>query len=105
MRSTPQLTFYLVASNTRERGERERAGLSGTQVRRGGLSAPPIRLGLKGHFLTFAQSVHAGPLDRSDVHEHVLTATVRGNEAKTLVHIEKLHRANSHYDAFLRRHI
>src|SRR5690242_6005686 len=60
------------------------------------LAPPGVVLHLEVDLLALAQRVHAGPLDRRDVHEHVRRAVVRPDEAVALGGVEPLHRAGRH---------
>jgi hypothetical protein len=53
-------------------------------------------------FLALVQRAHTGALHRSDVHEHILRAIVRLNEAVALLGIEKFHSSDRH-QVFLSR--
>src|SRR5579884_198214 len=48
------------------------------------------------HALTFDQRTHAGALHRGDVHEDVLRAILRADEAVAFLSIEELHSSYGH---------
>ena len=48
------------------------------------------------NILAFIERAQPGPLDRGDVHEHILAAALRLDKAVTLGRVEPLHRACSH---------
>jgi hypothetical protein len=52
--------------------------------------------------LALVQRAHASALDRRDVHEHILRAIVRLNEAVALLRIKKFHSSGRHQE-FLSR--
>src|SRR4051812_34919177 len=66
------------------------------QVDRGGLAGALVGLKLVGNLLALAQTAHAGPLERGRVHEHVLAAVIRLNEAVALGFVVPLHRSGTH---------
>lgn len=51
---------------------------------------------LVAHFVTLIQAAEASSFDRGDVHENILAAVVRLNEAETLRWIEPLNGTYSH---------
>lgn len=55
-----------------------------------------LRDDIKADALAVRQRIHAGSLDRADVHENVLIAAFRLNKPKSLAGIEKLDSSNSH---------
>jgi hypothetical protein len=48
--------------------------------------------------LALVQRTHASPLNCRDVHEHILRAIVRLNEAVALLSIEKFHSSDRHQE-------
>src|SRR6185436_16671132 len=48
------------------------------------------------HLLTFSQRLEAAALDGRVMHEDVLAAVIRGNEAKTLAVVKPLHGSFTH---------
>jgi hypothetical protein len=52
------------------------------------------------HLLTFLQALEAGRLDRAEVNEHVVTALIATDEAKTLGVVEPLHGTGFHLGHF-----
>jgi hypothetical protein len=61
----------------------------------GGLLAA-LRDDFVADLLTFDQRAHASTLDRGDVHEHILRAVIRLDEAVAFLGIEELHSSGSH---------
>ena len=53
-------------------------------------------LKLKAQLLAFVQRTHAGALDRRDVHEHILAAVIRLDEAEALLGVEPLNCSDCH---------
>src|SRR4051812_4860289 len=53
-----------------------------------------------GDALALIECAHARTFDRADVHEHILAAIARSDEAKALLGIEKLHGTCSHNTSF-----
>ena len=49
------------------------------------------------NMLAFVEGAQPGPLDRGDVHEHILAAALRLDKAITFCRVEPLHSACSHY--------
>src|SRR5215213_1277330 len=62
----------------------DRRALHGAEIFRAGLAAHAVDLGFERKLLAFIERTHAGALDGADVHEYVVAAIVRLNEAKTL---------------------
>src|SRR5579864_8865546 len=67
-----------------ERGRRLAAGLA-------------VALDLVAHLLAFAQPPEVRALDGRDVHEHVLAAVIRLDEAKALGGVEPLYSSSRHF--------
>jgi hypothetical protein len=55
-----------------------------------------IRNEIKRHFLSFVEIVHTGALYGANVHEYILAAVDRLNEAKALLAVEPLYGSLSH---------
>ena len=72
------------------------AGLSRLQVRRGIFAALGVAGFLEGNALTFRERAHARALDRSRMHEDVLGAVIRLDEAITFGGVEPLNSSRSH---------
>jgi hypothetical protein len=60
------------------------------------LAGSSVRDDLILKLLPLIEGAQAGPLDRTDVNEHILAAVVRLNEAKALLAVEPLYRARTH---------
>src|SRR5437764_8681056 len=73
----------------------EASRLCGLQIARRLLAA--LGHDLVADLLAFHESAHAGALDRADVHEHVLAAVARLDEAKAFLRIEELHGTCGHH--------
>src|SRR5690606_18102586 len=54
-------------------------------------------LKLERQLLAFVQRVHAGALDGRDVHEHIVAAVIRLDEAVALGRVEPLHGSSRHF--------
>jgi hypothetical protein len=80
-----------------ERPNRTHAACSGGLQVDGRLFAgAAVGFHLIGDLLAFCETTQAGTLNRTDVHEHVLAAAIRLNEAVTLLVVEPLHRPCRH---------
>src|ERR1700759_2606295 len=76
---------------------RSRDGRLGPAAVRGAdLATHTIFLQFEVDRLTFAQVAHSGALNGADVHDHILAAIVRLNEAKALLRIEPFDGTGSH---------
>src|SRR5215204_4295239 len=62
-----------------------------------GRLAIAARLGLEGDLLILIQVAQSSALDSADVHEHIVAAAIRLNEAEALLRVEPLHGALSHF--------
>jgi hypothetical protein len=62
-----------------------------------GLGALGVRLHIERDLLAFGQSAHAGRFDGGGVHEHILVAAFRRDEAKALGGVEEFDGADSHF--------
>jgi hypothetical protein len=69
-------------------------GLNHLEISSGLLAA--LGYDFEADLLALVQRTHAGALHCSDVHEHILRAIVRLNEAVALLGIEKLHSSDRH---------
>src|SRR4029079_12604572 len=65
--------------------------LDGAQILGGRLAATAGGHGVVGDLLALVEGAHPGAFDRADVHEDILVAIVRLNEAEALLAIEPLH--------------
>jgi putative ABC transport system permease protein len=75
----------------------DRPTLHGAEVFRRCLAALAVELRFVGKLLAFVERAHASALDGADVHEHVVAAIVRRDEAKTLCCVEPLDRSGCHF--------
>jgi hypothetical protein len=66
------------------------------QVLRRGLSRPSIGHDFERNLLSFIKAIHAGALNRADVHKHVLAAIIRLNEAEAFLAVEPFHGSLHH---------
>src|ERR1700733_13103924 len=60
------------------------------------LAALAVELRFERKLLAFVERAHAGALDGADMHEHVVAAVVRLNEAEALCRVEPLNCSGSH---------
>ena len=65
-----------------------------------GLRTACVRLDIETHLLTFRKTRKTGTFDRGNMHEHILGAVVRGDEAEASRLVEKFYRACRHDPAF-----
>ncbi len=63
----------------------------GSQIFRRRLACPAISNNVEGDLLSFVKAVHPGAFDRADVHEHILAAIIRLDEAEAFLAVEPLH--------------
>src|SRR3984893_11524479 len=68
----------------------------GAKVFRAGLAAHAVDLRFERKLLAFVERTHAGALDGADVHEHVVAAVIRLNEAEALCCVEPLNCSGCH---------
>ena len=73
---------------------RRRSG--GLQIICRGLSGPPIGDNLIRDLLSLAEAAHPGALDGADVHENILAAVIRLDEAKAFLVVEPLYGSLRH---------
>src|SRR3978361_1035725 len=73
------------------------AGSHGAKVFRAGLATHAVDLGFVRKLLAFVERAHAGALDGADMHEHVVAAIVRLNEAEALGRVEPLNCSGRHF--------
>src|SRR5262249_33241880 len=73
------------------------------QVCRSGLTTPPIRLHIERKLLTLVKIMHASPLDRRNVNEHIRATVVLNDEAVTLLGIEKFNCTCGHNGLLIKR--
>ena len=59
---------------------------------------PTLRHHVVSDLLAIIQALEPGGLDSSDVHEHVLAAVLRLDEAEAFVAVEPLHCSSRHVD-------
>jgi hypothetical protein len=71
-------------------------GLDSAKVIRRQLSGPLVGDDFVADLLTFVKIVHSGAFDRTDMHENVLAAVVRLNEAETFLAVKPLHSSCRH---------
>src|SRR5207248_9950624 len=57
---------------------------------------PPVPHGLVGDRLTFTQRSKSGTLDGADMHEHIVAAVIRLDEAVALGCVKPLHGSHAH---------
>jgi hypothetical protein len=70
----------------------------GAKIFRAGLATHAVELRFERNLLTFVERAQAGTLDGADVHEHVVAAIVRLNEAEALGRVEPLNCSGSHFN-------
>src|SRR3954469_15961917 len=75
---------------------RSRRSADSLEILGGSLAAGTVGDQLELDLLAFRQMGHAGALDGADVHECVLAAVIRRNEAEALGAVEPLNRSRSH---------
>jgi len=68
----------------------------GAKIFRAGLAAHAVDLGFVRKLLAFVERAHAGALNGADVHEDVVAAVVRLNEAEALGRVEPLNCSGRH---------
>ena len=73
---------------------RRRSG--GPQILSRGLARPSIGNHVEGDLLSFVEPVHPCAFDRADVHEDVLAAVIRLDEAESFLAIEPFHGSLRH---------
>jgi hypothetical protein len=73
-----------------------RRRLGGLQIIGGRLSGPSIGDNLIRDLLSLAEAAHPGPLDGADVHENILAAVIRLDEAKAFLVVEPLYGSLRH---------
>src|SRR5262245_34976322 len=76
---------------------------AGAQVVGGRFAGAAISGHVERDLLTFVQRAHSGAFDRADVHEDVLTAVIRLNEAEAFLAVEPLHGSLGHREILDRR--
>src|SRR3984957_8921205 len=74
----------------------DRLASHGAEVFRRCLAALAVELRFERKLLAFVERAHAGALDGADMHEHVVAAVVRLNEAEALCRVEPLNCSGSH---------
>ncbi len=82
------------------RGQGRSRRLDGLQIVSRRLAGPAIGDDFVADLLAFVEIAHSGALDRTDVHEHVLAAVIRLNEAKTFLAVKPLHGSRGHGSPF-----
>jgi hypothetical protein len=80
----------------RESKRRPRRCLGGAQIVGRRFSGPTIRNDVERHLLTFVEAAHPGALNCADVHEDVLAAGFRLDEAETFLRIKPLNCSPGH---------
>src|SRR6185369_15355101 len=80
------------------RGQAPRASPAsrGLDVVDGDLAGAAVLGGVEGDLLALAQPAQPGALERGGVHEHVLAAVVRLNEAEAFLVVVEFHSARVH---------
>src|SRR5712671_7600463 len=68
----------------------------GAQIFRRGLARPSISNNVEGHLLSFVKAMHPGAFDCADVHEDILAAIIRLDEAEAFLAVEPLHGSLRH---------
>src|ERR1700680_3418282 len=74
----------------------DRPASHGAEVFRAGLATLAIDLRFERKLLAFVERAHSGALDGADMHEHVVAAVVRLNEAEALCRVEPLNCSGCH---------
>ena len=70
--------------------------LDSLQIARRGLACPSIGYNVENDLLSLIEDTHASAFDRADVHEDILAAIIRLNEAEAFLVIEPLHGSFCH---------
>src|SRR6185312_7671833 len=68
----------------------------GAQIVRRGFAGPAIGDNFEGDLLPLVKSRHSGAFDRTDMHEDILAAIVRLNEAEALLAVKPLYGSRRH---------
>src|SRR5215510_6643870 len=101
-----RLVRYFTSKRTPElsrwRSSSERK-LGCLQVCRSGLTTTPIGLHIERKLLTLVKIMHASPLDRRNVNEHIRATVVLNDEAVTLLGIEKFNCTCGHNGLLIKR--
>ena len=66
------------------------------QIFRRGLACLSISNNVESDLLALIEGTHASAFDRADVHEHILAAAIRLDEAEAFLVIEPLHSSLRH---------
>jgi hypothetical protein len=66
------------------------------QIVRRGLACPSIGDNVESDLLSLVEDTHASAFDRADVHEDILAAIIRLNEAEAFLVVEPLHGSFCH---------
>src|SRR5260370_1609753 len=90
----------LETSTCRHRGLQQWSRSDGAQIFCRGLARPSISNNVEGDLLSFVKAVHPGALDRADVHEDILAAVIRLDEAEAFLAVEPLHASSRHMLVF-----
>ena len=72
----------------------------GLQIIRRGLASLSVCDQVKSNFLSLVEAVETGALNGADVHEHILAAIVRLDEAKAFLAVEPLYGSLRHENFF-----
>ena len=75
---------------------RQRHRLDGAQIVGGRLAGLSIGDRLEGDLLSFVESLQSGAFDGADMHENVLAAVIRLDEAEAFLAVEPLHGSLRH---------
>jgi hypothetical protein len=78
----------------------QQAKSDSAQILSRGLTRLSISNNVEGDLLSFVKAVHPGALDRADVHEDILAAVIRLDEAEAFLAVEPLHDSLRHMLVF-----
>jgi hypothetical protein len=78
----------------------QQAKSDSAQILSRGLARLSISNNVEGDLLSFVKAVHPGTLDRTDVHEDILAAIIRLDEAEAFLAVEPLHDSLRHMLVF-----
>jgi len=70
------------------------------QIVRRRFAGPAIKYHLEGDLLSFVEAMHPGAFDSTDVHEHILAAVIRLDEAEAFLAIKPFYRTLRHMTFF-----
>ena len=75
-----------------------RYGSGGLEIAGGLLAAALVGFHFVGDLLAFGETTHSCALDSGDVHEHIVAAVIRLDEAEALLLVEPLNSTDSHHN-------